>query len=682
MRGCILPLETRRILSITGLVGALMVPLQPVHAGVAAEPAVSAGEQQCGNRPNGTGALFERAAIPGITDLADGTGSAALVDLDRDGRLDIIVVGDNRDRADRAAGGELRLFLNKGCWRFERHAITIIGSGFTAGAMGQRTQIINLIDFNKDGWLDIFLTRNRGPIDDPSGGNNLLISDGAWDRFRDVGKSMGLANDQAYNRQSSIADADGDGWLDIALAADNIGNTQRLGIPRHRFYRFVPPTSGRFEHGRFEDLSTSGLIPEFPGEFTCNPNIDRAGPGIMLRDIDNDGDQDLVQSYHIDMNMARPQDPCATGEYRTGVWTWRNRLKEDGRFHFELLTDNGLSERGQASWNRRDKRYDTVTKGISLPYLAAADVDNDGLLDMLAVGPNDLSWTVKTDMSVARFWRSEGDFRFREATAEAGLAPLNQTYREWQAFFGVNLDVPDGIIHNKCPDFTPNYPLCKDFSRLDYSFYGADALFEDFNNDGHVDLLVADRHELDGSWDDLRNVLFLNQGDGRFAPVRVPLSGIDRNSIAMEAGDLDGDGLIDLMFMADPGHSYPEGRFGLPPIPANRFLDTVWRNRGAFGGKDNHWIALAFANVDHARLAGARVIARADGRIIGSRHLSSSQSYKSSSALRAHFGLGKRRRVDIEIVLADGTRLKFDRLAADRTLEVDVAAGTTRELTP
>jgi hypothetical protein len=654
----------------------------PVVAKPTPKPAETAQTAGCTAPKRGDGPLFEAASIPGITDLADGTGSAALVDLNGDGRLDILVMGDNRERTDRAAGGELRLFLNQGCWRFARHAITITGSGFTADAMGLRTQIINLIDFNKDGWLDIFLTRNRGPVNAPSGGNNLLVSDGAWDRFRDVGKPMGLANDQAYNRQSSIADIDGDGWLDIAVAADNIGNTQRLGIPRHRLYRFVPAASGKFEDGRFEDLSTSGLIPDFPGEFTCNPNIDRAGPGIMLRDIDNDGDQDLVQSYHIDMNMARPEDPCATGEYRTGVWTWRNRLKEDGQLRFELLTGNGLSERGKARWDRREKRYETVASAISLPYLAAGDVDNDGLLDMLAVGPNDMSWTVKTDRSVARFWRGEGDMRFREATAAAGLGVLNQTYREWQDFFGLNLDVPNGVIHNKCPDFAPNYPLCKDFSRLDYSIYGADAIFEDFNNDGFLDLVVADRHELDGSWDSLRNLLFLGKGDGSFSIVPIALSGITRNSIAMEAGDLDGDGLVDLMFMADPGHSYPEGNFGLPPLPAGRFLDSVWRNRGAFGGRDNHWITLAFADVDHARLAGARVIARSEGRIIGSRQLSSSQSYKSSSALRAHFGLGKRRRVDLEIILADGTRLAFDRVAADRALEVDVAAGTTRELTP
>ena len=37
-------------------------------------------------------ALFERVAVPGITDLADGTGSAALVDMNRDGRLDILVL--------------------------------------------------------------------------------------------------------------------------------------------------------------------------------------------------------------------------------------------------------------------------------------------------------------------------------------------------------------------------------------------------------------------------------------------------------------------------------------------------------------------------------------------------------------------------------------------------------------
>ncbi len=667
---------------MTGL--ARKISMMALIAGLAATPAI-AGDAPCPAARTAARtkarALFERVAVPGITDLADGTGSAALVDMNRDGRLDILVVGDNRNRTERRAGGELRLFLNQGCWRFARHPILISGSGFTADAMGLRTQIANLIDFNGDGWLDIFLTRNRGPVNAPSGGNNLLISDGGWDRFRDVGKAMGLANDQAYNRQSAIADVDGDGWLDIAVAADNIGNTQRLGIPRHRFYRYVPAASGRFGDGRFEDLSTSGLIPGFPGEFTCNPTIDRASPGILLRDLDNDGDLDVVQSYHIDMNMARPTDPCASGEYQTGVWTWRNRLKEDGRFGFERLTGNGLAEAGRARWNRQTGLYETEASAISLPYLAAGDIDNDGLADLIAVGPNDLSWTVKTNRSVARLWRNQGNFRFAEATDAAGLGGLNQPYRHWQEFFGSKIGAP-GVIHEKCPDFTPNYPLCKDFTRLDYSIYGADALFEDFNNDGLVDLMVADRHELDGAWDELRNILFLNKGDGRFEPVPVPLSGLDRNSIAMEAGDLDGDGLMDLMFIADPGHSYPEGQFGLPPLPQGRFLDTVWRNRGAFGGAGNHWIALAFTNVSHARLAGARVIARDGGRIIGSRQLSSSQSYKSSSALRAHFGLGQRRRVDLELILADGTRIALAGLAADRTLELDVAAGTTRELTP
>ena len=632
--------------------------------------------------PAGKQSAFERMAVPGITDLADGTGSAGIVDMNGDGRLDILIVGDNRTQDDRRKGGELRLFLNQGCWTFARHPLTIVASAFAADAMGPRTQIANLIDFNGDGWLDIFLTRNRGPIHAASGGNNLLLTHGSWDRLRDVGKAMGVANEQAYNRQSSIADVDGDGWLDIALAADNIGNTHRLGIPRHRFFRFVPPTSGRFEDGRFEDLSTSGLIPGFPGEFTCNANVDRASPGILLRDLDNDGDLDLVQSYHIDMNMARPQDPCASGEYWTGVWVWRNQRAETGRFRFDSVEDNGLAEAGRARWNRQTKTYETVKSAISLPYLSAVDVDNDGLIDLLALGPNDLSWTVKTDRSVARFWRNRGGFRFQEATAEAGLAPLNGTYREWQQFFGTNLDVPDGVIHNKCPDFTPNYEICKDFSRLDYSFYGADAIFEDFNNDGLVDLIVADRHELDGSFESLRNVLFLNKGKAGFEPVPVPLSGIDRNSISMEVGDLDGDGLLDLLFLADPTHSYPEGQFGLPPLPEGRFRDTLFRNRGAFGGADNSWIQLAFANVPHARLAGAKVIARSGGRIIGSRQIFSNQSYKSSSAMRAHFGLGKRRSVDLEVILADGTRIALDRLAANRTVELDVGTGRIRELTP
>ncbi len=106
-----------------------------------------------------------------------------------------------------------------------------------------RAQVPNLADFNGDGFLDIFITRhspmqaneNRGNV--PLLGNTFLLSDGAWDRFVDVSAKMGTRNERAYNRQSSIGDVNGDGWLDIAIGCDNIGNAMG-GLPHQPALRF------------------------------------------------------------------------------------------------------------------------------------------------------------------------------------------------------------------------------------------------------------------------------------------------------------------------------------------------------------------------------------------------------------------------------------------------------------
>jgi hypothetical protein len=66
-------------------------------------------------------------------------------------------------------------------------------------------KVPNLVDFNGDGFLDIFLTRhspvsaeqNRGDL--PLLGNTFLLSDGAWDRFVDVSAKTETRNERAYS---------------------------------------------------------------------------------------------------------------------------------------------------------------------------------------------------------------------------------------------------------------------------------------------------------------------------------------------------------------------------------------------------------------------------------------------------------------------------------------------------
>lgn len=670
----------RRMLAVFVGLGLAALTAQPALAAAGCTPTLRtmpAGD--AASDAAGRGQMFESIEVPGITDVQLSTNSGVLADIDQDGRTDVLLIqsGGSVTKPE----GKLRLLLNRGCFRFDEHAVDIQGAGFTAAQLGTQTQIANMADFNKDGRLDILLTRSRGPYDAPSIGNSLLVSDGAFDRFREVGARMGIANDQGYNRATAIGDLDGDGWLDFAVGADNIGNTRRYGIPRHGLFLYRPAASGRFEDGGFEDMSTKGLAPDFPGEFVCNARKDRAGPDILFRDLDGDGDLDVVQSYHVDMNGSRATDLCASGEYRTGVWVWKNTLKETGVFGFEKAVDNGLAEEGRAIFEPAKQLYRTEKAAMSLPYMFTADVDNDGRLDVLATGPTDASWTVKTDPTAARFWRNLGDFKFQEGLPASGLSALNWTYRQWAAFWGTDLPEKTQFDQMACKFNQLQVSICSKMTIGDYQFYHADALMEDFDNDGDVDILVADRREADGMWGLLRNVLLLGDGRGGFKPVATQISGIDRNSIAMETGDLNDDGLLDVVLLNSPFNSYPPNLPMVPPLPADRRLNSVYWNTGAHGGKANHWLRLRFEGVDHAALIGAQVELSRGDKLLGSRQLHTAQSYKSGGELAAHFGLGKARRGDVRVRLGTGEVKVFKNLAADAVYILDLKSGVARAQT-
>jgi hypothetical protein len=185
------------------------------------------------------GALFRRVEIPGFTDIAEGNNGIALADLNHDGLVDIIATYTTPNNWRDTEGNSLRVFINQGGLRFQLHPITIRNSKLTGERFGLSPQIPNLVGFNGDGLLDIFITRSAAMLAgklEPGAesiGNTLLLSDGAWDMFRDVSAKLGARNETGYNRQTSIADANKDGWLDIAIGCDNIGNAMG-GVPHSR----------------------------------------------------------------------------------------------------------------------------------------------------------------------------------------------------------------------------------------------------------------------------------------------------------------------------------------------------------------------------------------------------------------------------------------------------------------
>jgi hypothetical protein len=81
-------------------------------------------------------------------------------------------------------------------------------------------------------------------------------------------------------------------------------------------------------------------------------------------------------------------------------------------------------------------------------------------------------------------------------------------------------------------------------------------------------------------------------------------------------------------------------------------------------------------------LLGSRVEVHEPGthKLIGMRGIYSNHSYRSSSPLEAHFGLGKLEKVDVEVTMPGGKKVTVKDVAADRYLDLDLAKGSLTEV--
>jgi len=249
------------------------------------------------------------------------------------------------------------------------------------------------------------------------------------------------------------------------------------------------------------------------------------GSGVAIGDINNDGLPDVFfggnqVSDRLYLNKGDFQFENITKKSKAAVnsgWTWGVTMADvnaDGYLDI-YVSRNGNSEkpedrRNQLYINNQDltftesaQKYGLADVGFSTQAVFF-DMDNDGDLDMYQVNQ----------------------------IADKKLLLINKIPREQFKFFKDRLYRND---NGKFKDVSESVGITRDIA------YGLSVNATDFNNDGWMDLYVAnDYAEPD--------FMYYNNGDGTFKNVIIEqLKHITQLSMGSDSGDVNNDGLLDLI---------------------------------------------------------------------------------------------------------------------------------------
>jgi hypothetical protein len=518
-----------------------------------------------------------------------------------------------------------------------------------------------------------------------------------------------------------LYDLDGDGRSEIILVARNLVYRQRPGGQFEAGLLCRDPV-GRLFTGVLADFDGDGAVDlvaaKFDGVFffkgspqggfdepgrlawPANPRLSYA-QAITCGDIDHDGDLDLfIAQYKLP--YVRGQMPTPYHDANDGEPAYL--LLNDGHGNFTDATDAaGLSEK---RWRR--------TYSASL-----ADLDGDGHLDLLVV----------SDFAGVDVYRNDGRGHFTDVTREwipephafgmaHALADFNADGRLDFLMIGMNSPTADRLNHldlwrpgtaedrsmrarmtygNRLFFARPaggfEHPALSDFVARSGWAWGCTA--NDFDNDGFLDVYIANGHETRRmvsdyesefwlhdiyaatSKDDAavnvyfqsrlnnrvghdrsyggheKNRFYLNRRGAAFIEVGHLLGvSVEEDSRGVVADDLDGDGRLDLVLTTF--EAWPEIKQTL----------RVYRNNLAETG---NWIGFRLREEGSGTSpVGATITVRHAGGIVA-RQIVTGDSYRSQQANTVHFGLGSITRVDsVEIRWVSGRKVTLRDPAINR----------------
>jgi enediyne biosynthesis protein E4 len=485
---------------------------------------------------------------------------------------------------------------------------------------------VGLLDFDGDGRLDVYCVQGgrfppgSGSGSGPPQSSDVLFRNRGDGTFDDVTRRAKIGSFAGgYGHGVSVGDYDNDGRPD-------------LFVTRWRSYALYHNRGD----GTFDDVTQAaglGGVRDWP-------------TSSAFADLDGDGDLDLYVCHYGIWDTTNPR--ICKDASGTFVITCDPRLvtaladhvfRNDGGRFVDVTTEAGIVD------------HDGRGLGVVI-----ADLDQDGKVDIF----------VANDSTANFLFRNLGGFRFEEVGHAAGVAA--NAAGGYQAGMGIacgDLDgdgLPDLAVTNYYGESTTFFHNLGKGMFADHSsaiglaapsryVLGFGAAFFDTNNDGRLDLLTANGHV-----SDMRPMfpcqmppqLYLGGEGGRLTEVTSqagpPFQELNVGR-GLAVGDLDNDGLLDAVMVAQNGplvylHNRTE--------PA-RGRSVTLRLEGRKSNRDG---------------VGAVVTLSQGGRTQVRQRLGGG-SYQSASDPKIHFGLGSRERVEsVEVRWPLGQIDRYQDLAA------------------
>jgi hypothetical protein len=501
---------------------------------------------------------------------------------------------------------------------------------------------VALIDYDRDGWPDIYFTNAQSVEMALSGrkARSALYHNNHDGTFTDVTEKAGVGY-PCWAQGAVVGDYNNDGWPDLLV-------TCLAGVVLYR-------NNG---DGTFADMTkAAGLSGD-----------SQWATGAAFGDYDGDGWVDLFVSHYVDVHL---DNMAAFGS--------KNTCKYEG-------IDVQCGPRGLKGspdnlyHNNRDGTFTDVSakSGVSDPDLRYgltavwSDFDNDGKLDLL----------VANDAGPNYIYKGDGAGHFIDAGFTSGIA-YNESGQA-QANMGVALGdyLHAGRLSVFISHFDNEYAALyrndggMSFSEVSFAsgvarasrgYVGWGDAFVDFTNRGWPDIFLANGHvypQVDSVPAGPRYrepmVLLENQRNGTFKDISKdagPAIQAPRVGRGMAIGDFFNDGKLEAVV---------ENLVGPP---------TIFRPEG---GVMHHWIGFQLEGTRSNRLALNARVRVTSGRLVQLGEVLSGGSYLSQNDLRLHFGLGDYEKIDkAEVMWPDGKIEFLTNLAAGRYYYIREGGGVS-----